>query len=80
MPSIMESLQQNEESRIHFIKNSLEKYIRHYQKYQNSVYQNLEKLGELISNVNSAIDIRVFVDSLKSKTLVTREQFVNYDD
>lgn len=80
MPSVMESLQQNEESRIYFIKNTLEKYVRHYQKHQISVAGNFEKLGEIISNVNSAIDIRVFVDFYKSKNLVQREQFVSFDE
>ena len=41
---------------------------------------NLEKFGEIVGNVNSAIDIRVFVDSHKSKNLVQREQFVNYEE
>jgi ecotropic viral integration site 5 protein len=80
MPPIMEGLQQNEESRIHFIKTSLEKYIRHFQKYQINLNTNIEKLGDIVMNVNSAIDIRVFVDLHKSKSFVSREQFVNYED
>lgn len=80
MPQIMEDLQQNEESRIHFMRNSLEKYIRYYQKLQVQNGTSLEKLGEIFMNINSSIDVRVFVDLYKSKNLVMREQFVNYDD
>lgn len=80
MPNIMEDLQQNEESRIHFIKNSLEKYIKYNQKFQAVYSVNLEKLGEIISNISSILDIRVFVDLHKSKNMVYREQFVNYEE
>jgi hypothetical protein len=80
MPQIMEDLQQNEESRIHFIKNSLEKYIKYYQKCENLHLNNIEKLGEIISNINSLLDIRVFVDLHKSKDQVFRETFVNYEE
>ena len=79
MPQIMEDLQQNEESRIHFIKNSLEKYIKYHQRYENHHSVNTEKLGEIISNINSLLDIRVFVDLHKSKDQVYRESFVTYE-
>jgi len=81
MPQIMESLQQSDESKIHFIKSSLERYVKHYQKHQNFCIDIIEEVNSIVGNINSNIDIMVFVDSNKSKDVGTnREEFVSYED
>jgi hypothetical protein len=81
MPGVMEHFQQNEESRIHFLKYSLEKYVRHQQRLTSGMDTLVSEYNFILSNINSSIDIRVFVDSHKSKSLgVVREQFMTYED
>ena len=66
MPLILESLQQSEESRIHFLKYTIEKFIRLQQRLDQSSLSVFTDMGALVGNVNSPIDIRVFVDGHKS--------------
>ena len=81
MPGIMESLQQSEESRIHFLKYSLEKYVKHYKRLLEESMNTLEELSVVLGNINSNIDVRVFVDACKSKNCgVVRENFVSYEE
>lgn len=77
----MESLQQGEESRIHFIKSTLEKYTKHIQRYHISGSEILEEMTTVLNNVNSSIDILVFVDNNKSKNGgLIREKFISYEE
>ena len=79
MPGIMESLQKSNESRIHFIKYSLEKHAKFQLKCLQLSIEVVEDFSNIISNVNSNIDIRVFVDVNKSKTKPKREEFSRYE-
>lgn len=79
MPGIMESLQKSNESRIHFIKLTLEKHINCHNKYLGSCKDSIDEFGSFVSNINSNIDIRVFVDSNKSKAKHGREVFMKYE-
>lgn len=77
MPLIMESIQQNEESRIHFIKSSAEKYVRFYQKMLDSNATILTEFSNSLLFVNSTFDIKNFVGRLEIP-LVVKEDFVDY--
>lgn len=79
MPGIMESLQKSNESRIHFMKYSLEKHAKSHLKYLQSCKEVIEDFSNIVSNINSNIDIRVFVDSNKSKQKPHREEFLKYE-
>lgn len=79
VPNIMESLQKNEESRIYFVKSSLEKFIKQYNKTQFNLKDLLEHVSGLASNVNSGIDIQVFVDTHKSRYKnIVKEEVISY--
>ena len=79
MPGIMESLQKSNESRIHFIKYTLEKYTKSHLKSIESSREVIDDFASIISNINSNIDIRVFVDLNKSSKKPLREDFVKFD-
>lgn len=79
MPGIMESLQKSNESRIHFIKYSLEKHTKSHLKCLQGSKETIEDFAAIISNINSNIDIRVFVDINKSKFRPLREEFIMFD-
>lgn len=79
IPGIMVSLQQNEESRIHFFKYSLEKYIKHHTTFQSNTININSELLTVLENINSEIDIKSFVDSNRSTKLKNREEFISYD-
>lgn len=65
-PKVMEGLQQSEESRIHFLKYTLEKFMRLQQRLNQVSGDLFGDMGAIIGNINSPIDIRVFVDGNKS--------------
>ena len=80
MPEILETLQQGEESRIHFLKYTLEKFLRLQQKLDTCSLTVFGDLASIVGNVNSPIDIRVFVDGQKSLTpQIHREEFEPYE-
>lgn len=80
MPRTMVLLQQNEESRIQFLKGTLEKYARFYKTLHTNIAESLDDMNSIISNVNSGIDIRVLVDRLKSRSNeIRKEDFVTYE-
>ncbi|CAG9332307.1 unnamed protein product [Blepharisma stoltei] len=80
MPSIMEALQQSEESRIIFVKSTLERYSKQYAKYENGVWETIEELNAVVGNINSEMDIRVFVEANRSKDEINkREEFLSYE-
>ena len=78
MPSIMESLQQNEESRIYFIKSSAEKYIRFFQRNLDSSSVILNEFNNSLIFVNSAFDIKNFIGRLQSP-LIIKEEFEDFN-
>ena len=79
VPEQMNSLEQNEKSRIHFIKLTLEKFIKQVTKSQAISKENLEETIGLVNNVNSDIDIKVFVDTHNGKYQGgIKEEFINY--
>ena len=78
MPTIMESLQQNEESRIHFIKSSAEKYVRFYQKTVEASAENILEFSNSLLFVNSTFDIKNFVGRLEIPVVI-KEEFVDYN-
>ena len=79
VPEIMKSLQQNEESRIHFVKSSIEKFIKLIHKNQINIKENFDHAYGLINNVNTSIDIKVFVDVHKGKYKGgIKEEFISY--
>lgn len=81
MINVMESLQQSEESRVHFIKSALEKYVKHYQKHQNNCLELIEEINSIVWNINSSIDVMVFVDVNRSKPSEAKiEKFVSYEE
>mmetsp|Transcript_11331 Transcript_11331/g.11406 ORF Transcript_11331/g.11406 Transcript_11331/m.11406 type:complete len:417 (-) Transcript_11331:866-2116(-) len=81
MPGLLETLQQSEESRIHFLKYSLEKYTKHFQKYETQGAGTLEELATVVDNVNSSIDVIIFVDINKSSEAENkRMRFVSYEE
>ena len=77
MPGIMECLQQNEESRICFIKSSAEKYTRFYSKNLEASLNSLNEFSSSLAFVNSNFDIKNFVGRLESPSVV-KEEFVEY--
>lgn len=78
-PKVMEGLQQSEESRIHFLKYTLEKFMRLQQRLNQVSGGLFGDMGAIIGNINSPIDIRVFVDGHKSTTpLFQRATFLPY--
>ncbi|CAG9324067.1 unnamed protein product [Blepharisma stoltei] len=79
IPGIMADFQQNEESRIHFIKYSIEKYANYYIAYQKNINEIFEELNVALGTVNSEIDIKEFVDNHKSSSPIKREEFVSYE-
>ena len=82
VPSVMENLQQGDESRIHFLKYTLEKFFRLVQKMNHSDCKVYTDLNSIVTNISSSIDIRVFVDGLRSKagSGSQRERFAGYEE
>lgn len=80
IPPIMENLQQNEESRIHFTKNTLEKFVRYHQKIEVQINLSIKSFLETISDINSSSDIQLFVSQFHSPGLKKPDKFVNYDE
>ncbi|OMJ79776.1 hypothetical protein SteCoe_20125 [Stentor coeruleus] len=79
IPELMTSLQQNEESRIHFIKSIVEKFIKSLCKSKLTEKDNFDQVLGLLNNVNSEIDIKVFVDRYKGKYKGgVKEEYVSY--
>lgn len=78
MPAIMESLQQNEESRIYFIKSSAEKYVRFFQKSLDASISSLNDFSTSLNLVDSKFDIKNFVGGLENPMII-KEEFVDYD-
>jgi hypothetical protein len=77
VPENMKILQQNEESRIHFLRSIFEKFVKSLSKTENS--EKFEKVSGLLLNINSDIDIKVFVDIHKGKYKgVVKEEFISY--
>ncbi|OMJ91649.1 hypothetical protein SteCoe_5804 [Stentor coeruleus] len=77
MPSLLESLQQNEESRIYFIKSTAEKHIRHYQKMIESLNTCLIEFSDSVTFINSNFDIKNFIGRLENPMEIQKE-FVDY--
>jgi hypothetical protein len=81
MPDIMLTLQQNYEGRIHFLKYTLERLVKNMSKQCQQEAKVYADLTTALGNINSNADIRVFVDSLRGKSVgVTRERFVAYEE
>ena len=82
VPSVMENLQQGDESRIHFLKYTLEKFFRLIQKMNHADCKVYTDLNSIVSNISSSIDIRVFVDGLRNKAgaYTQRERFAAYEE
>jgi hypothetical protein len=78
MPDILESLQQNEESRIHFIKNSAERFIRHYQRLIEANNNCLVEFSDSVNFINSNFDIKNYTGRL-SKPIHVQENFIDYE-
>lgn len=78
MPSVLDSLQQNEESRIHFIKSTSEKFVRFYQRLLENSSQYLFEYNDSIIFINSSFDIKNFIGCLDSP-LVISENFEDYN-
>lgn len=79
MPGVLDGFQQNEESRIHFFKYSIEKYTNYYAKFSLNVTGIFEELNAALSNVDSEIDVKEFVEANKSKVIKKQEEFVSYE-
>lgn len=79
MPSIMQTLQNSNESYIHFTKYTLERLLKSQNRLNSVMKDSIEEYSIIISNVNSNIDIRVFVDTNKSKVTPVREEFIKFD-
>ena len=79
MPSIMQTLQNSNESYIHFTKFTLERFLKSQNRLITVVKDSIDEFSIIISNINSNIDIRVFVDTNKSKVPPVREEFAKYD-
>lgn len=82
VPGVMESLQQGDESRIHFLKYTLEKFFRLVQKMNHADCKVYTDLNSIVTNISSSIDIRVFVDGLRNKSGsgTQRERFAGYEE
>ena len=79
VPNKLISLQQNEENRIHFVKTTLEKFIKQAMKNQTISKENMEQMIGLVNNINSDIDIQVFVDTHKGRYRGgIKEEFISY--
>lgn len=77
MPSILDSLQQNEESRIHFIKSTSEKFVRFYQRLLENSSQYLFEYSDSIIFINSGFDIKNFIGCLEAPLIIS-EDFEDY--
>jgi hypothetical protein len=80
IPPILMNLQQNEESRIQFLKNSLEKYSRYFRKSELNFQESLEKLSKSCAEISPSEDISLFLSGKSNEKLIKREDFVNYED
>jgi ecotropic viral integration site 5 protein len=80
IPGFMENLQQNEESRIHFTKNTIEKFVRYHQKHETQASISIKSFLETILEINSSSDIQIYVSQYHSPGLKKPEKFVNYDE
>ena len=76
----LEGLQQNEESRIHFIKFTLEKISKLLNQQGQVCVDQSNELNGILENVNSQMDIRIFVDVNKSGVYHLKEDFVNFSN
>jgi hypothetical protein len=81
IPRLLFTLQENEESRIHFLKTTLDKLASQYIRVMESVTTSLKDLSAVVGNVSGNIDVRVLVNSLDGKHVqVARDLFVTYED
>ena len=80
IPPVMNNLQQNEESRIQFLKNSLDKYLRYFRRFEQNYHASLEKFEKSIFYVNASEDIRVYVSSKIGDQVFKQEEFMKYDE
>ena len=79
MPSIMDTLQKTDESYIHFMKLTLDKFTKSHGRFLSLSKDSIDEFSIVLSNINSNIDIRVFVDTIKTKSPSAREEFVIYE-
>ena len=79
MPSIMETLQKTNESYIHFMKLTLDKFTKSHGRFLSFSKDYIDEFAIVISNINSNIDIRVFVDTIKTKSPPAREEFIIFE-
>lgn len=81
MPSSLQVMQENEESRIHFLKTTLEKLTLQHSRVVDSLASSLKDMTALISNINGNIDLRVLVNSLEGEHVPEeRDKLVPYED
>jgi hypothetical protein len=80
IPPIMDNLQQNEESRIQFMKNSLDKYLRYFRRFEKSYHLSLEKFEKSVFDISASEDIRIYVESKIGDQVFKQEEFMKYDE
>lgn len=78
MPEILEFMQQNEESRIHFLKYTFEKYAKHSKTYCQGIDESLDEVLLVLNKINSSLDVKMLVDKLKTHK-VKRKEMTSYD-
>ena len=79
MPSIMETLQKTNEGYIHYMKLTLDQFMKSHSRFLSLSKDSIDEFSIVVSNINSNIDIRVFVDTNKSKFPPAREEFVLFE-
>jgi len=81
IPNCLQIMQENEESRIHFIKTTLEKLTTQHLRVTESVSTSLKDMSALVGNINGKIDLKVVVNCLEAEHIPEqRDRFTPYED
>jgi len=81
MVPILENFQQNEESRIIFVRCSLEKYAKQFEMLANRINIQCEGFNNAMNTINSKTDIKLFCDEHQSgKIPFAQVEFICYED
>ena len=80
IPPVMMNIQQVEESRVQFLKNSLDKFLRYFRRFESGYQASFENLEKSVAEISPGEDIKVFVNCHVADKVLKKEEFMSYSD
>ena len=78
---MLNKMQEYDDQQINFMRDNLMKFSQIVDSMGKAIHDRGENLSETADMVNSATDIKIFIDHHKSTNLVVnKERFMSYDD